>query len=68
MTAPREIRTEWAPVGEPVLCMCGHQHYARQEMTAGGVPTQLAPQWNFCEDPDCRCTGLRRQLRGGSDD
>jgi hypothetical protein len=54
---PREIvvtRTErWVAVTGPEDCRCGHKHYGR--IWRDG----MAPQWQFCEDPECDCTVLR---------
>lgn len=57
MSEPRKITTtttiEWRVATEPRLCRCGHEHYGR-------IPSNvyLAPQWQFCEDPGCKCRGL----------
>jgi hypothetical protein len=56
---PREIvvtrtRTKtWEAVTDPEDCRCGHQHYGRKSRA------KQAPNWRFCEDPDCGCTVLR---------
>jgi hypothetical protein len=62
MTTPRESEPReivvtraktWRAVDGPEDCRCGHQHYGRQTRSS------QAPNWRFCEDPDCDCTVLR---------
>ena len=45
----------WTAATEPRMCMCGHLHYGRQPSNNNN----LAPQWTYCEDPACKCRGLR---------
>lgn len=54
----RHIHEEWVAVSGPTFCVCGHEHYARQQFINGQM-TILAPQSDKCEDRDCGCTSLR---------
>lgn len=59
---PRRITTTTVWVASPhnvLMCQCGHLHYARREYVDGQTMTNLAPQWRWCEDPECPCQGLR---------
>lgn len=56
------VTVRWIAVTDPVRCQCGHRHYGR-------VPSnnnKMAPQWNFCEDTDCQCRGLRPTKKGST--
>ena len=54
---PRVIHetVTWTAATQPRMCMCGHLHYGREPSNNSA----LAPQWKYCEDPDCKCWGLR---------